>query len=225
MRKFDGLKVKSIRISKGLSLDELASKVGIETSSLRGIENLEILNIQYETMKKIATVMNVSVSDFFTENAHAKKQINVPSVNPKIYKKFIDTVRKYQYLTGLKNEEVSIKMGMSYGYLHNVEHKYRKGRLSSKSHTGLINCTRVLEQEIKNITSDNNQTHTKLSYKTIDADSEVLFSFNGLKTTVNDLSDKELQVIISIFDTLKIPADISRIEIRETSIFRGGNNG
>lgn len=52
MRKFDGLKVKSIRNSKGLSLDELASKVGIETSSLRGIENLDILNIQYETMKK-----------------------------------------------------------------------------------------------------------------------------------------------------------------------------
>ncbi|MGP0520649.1 helix-turn-helix domain-containing protein [Streptococcus pneumoniae] len=66
MRKFDGLKVKSIRNSKGLSLDELASKVGIETSSLRGIENLDILNIQYETMKKIATAMNVSVSDLFT---------------------------------------------------------------------------------------------------------------------------------------------------------------
>lgn len=73
MRKFDGLKVKSIRNSKGLSLDELASKVGIETSSLRGIENLDILNIQYETMKKIATAMNVSVSDLFTQDTPIKK--------------------------------------------------------------------------------------------------------------------------------------------------------
>ncbi|CEV64050.1 Predicted transcriptional regulator [Streptococcus pneumoniae] len=74
MRKFDGLKVKSIRNSKGLSLDELASKVGIETSSLRGIENLDILNIQYETMKKIATAMNVSVSDLFTQDTPIKKK-------------------------------------------------------------------------------------------------------------------------------------------------------
>lgn len=225
MRKFDGSKVKSIRISKGLSLDELASKVGIETSSLRGIENLDILNIKYETMKKIATAMNVSVSDFFTNAKPTKKTKYSTPVNPSIYKEFIDNVNQYQRLTAMTYDGISRKMGKSNTYIHGVISKHKRGKLSARSHAGLIKNSIFLRQEIEKIESGKNQIPSKLTYQTIDRDSEVLFRFNGLIKSVNDLSDKELQIIISIFDALKVPAEISKIEIRETSVFGGGNNG
>lgn len=225
MRKFDGLKVKSIRTSKGLSLDELASKVGIEASSLRGIENLDILNIQYETMKKIATAMNVSVSDFFTQDTPIKKNKRSTPVNPKIYKEFIDNVNQYQNLTGATYEEISYAAGKSASYVYDVINKHKRGKLSVRSNAGLTKGAMLLRQEIEKIKNGKNQIPSKLTYQTIDRDSEVVFRFNGLIKSVNDLSDKELQIIVSIFDALKIPAEISKIEIRETNVFGGINNG
>ncbi|MBW5096720.1 helix-turn-helix transcriptional regulator [Streptococcus pneumoniae] len=222
MRKFDGLKVKSIRNSKGLSLDELASKVGIETSSLRGIENLDILNIQYETMKKIATAMNVSVSDLFTQDTPIKKNRHSTPVNPKIYKEFIDNVNQYQRLTGATYEKISNIIGKSNSYIYDVIDKQRKSTLSIKSNASLTKGSMILRQEIEKIESGKNRIPSKLTYQTIDRDSEVVFRFNGLIKCVNDLSDKELQIIVSIFDALKIPAKISKIEIRETNVFGGG---
>ncbi|MDS2390020.1 hypothetical protein RKT31_00510 [Streptococcus pneumoniae] len=181
MRKFDGLKVKSIRNSKGLSLDELAS-----------------------------------------QDTPIKKNRHSTPVNPKIYKEFIDNVNQYQRLTGATYEKISNIIGKSNSYIYDVIDKQRKSTLSIKSDASLTKGSMILRQEIEKIESGKNRIPSKLTYQTIDRDSEVVFRFNGLIKSVNDLSDKELQIIVSIFDALKIPAKISKIEIRETNVFGGG---
>lgn len=173
-------------------------------------------------MKKIATAMNVSVSDLFTQDTPIKKNRHSTPVNPKIYKEFIDNVNQYQRLTGATYEKISSIIGKSNSYIYDVIDKQRKSTLSIKSNASLTKGSMILRQEIEKIESGKNRIPSKLTYQTIDRDSEVVFRFNGLIKSVNDLSDKELQIIVSIFDALKIPAKISKIEIRETNVFGGG---
>ncbi|VTA06742.1 Uncharacterised protein [Streptococcus pneumoniae] len=81
-------------------------------------------------MKKIATAMNVSVSDLFTQDTPIKKNRHSTPVNLKIYKEFIDNVNQYQRLTGATYEKISNIIGKSNSYIYDVIDKQRKSTLS-----------------------------------------------------------------------------------------------
>jgi transcriptional regulator with XRE-family HTH domain len=63
----NGKRIKEIRLSKKLGLNETAKKAGISGSYLSNIEKGIKTNPSTETLQKIAEVLNVSVEDFFKE--------------------------------------------------------------------------------------------------------------------------------------------------------------
>lgn len=62
-----GSKITEIRKLKGLSLSKLAEKAGISKGYLHGIENGGKDNPSTEILEKIATALEVNVSDLFDE--------------------------------------------------------------------------------------------------------------------------------------------------------------
>ncbi|MBZ4265826.1 hypothetical protein LAJ59_18770, partial [Streptococcus pneumoniae] len=87
---------------------------------------------------------------------------------------------QYQRLTGATYEKISNIIGKSNSYIYDVIDKQRKSTLSIKSNASLTKGSMILRQEIEKIESGKNRIPSKLTYQTIDRDSEVVFRFNGL---------------------------------------------
>lgn len=60
--------IKAFRLSKGMSLRELAGKAGVSPSMLSQVEN-NIVNPSISVLKNISTALNVPMYKFFQENA------------------------------------------------------------------------------------------------------------------------------------------------------------
>ncbi|WP_291651324.1 helix-turn-helix transcriptional regulator [Clostridium sp.] len=60
-----GLKLKIKRIEKGIKQCELAERVGISRYSLSALERDKIKSPKLEVMKKIAKVLDTSVTELF----------------------------------------------------------------------------------------------------------------------------------------------------------------
>ncbi|MFI3300800.1 MAG: helix-turn-helix transcriptional regulator [Candidatus Gastranaerophilales bacterium] len=64
IKKLLGLKIKKIRISKGLTQEELSEKIEITQRALSGIEN-GLHFVKAETLDKLANALEISVEDLF----------------------------------------------------------------------------------------------------------------------------------------------------------------
>jgi len=62
-----GEKVKKYRLEKGLSLSELAERAGVAKSYLSSIERNIQSNPSIQFLEKIATVLDISVETFLTD--------------------------------------------------------------------------------------------------------------------------------------------------------------
>jgi transcriptional regulator with XRE-family HTH domain len=59
-----GLRVKEIRLAKGLSQEALAFKAGIDRTYMTGVENGK-RNVSIKNIQKILLALEISFSDFF----------------------------------------------------------------------------------------------------------------------------------------------------------------
>lgn len=70
----NGEKIKNIRLSKKLGLNETAKKAGISGSYLSNIEKGIKTNPSTETLEKIADALNVSINEFFDKDSIVKEK-------------------------------------------------------------------------------------------------------------------------------------------------------
>lgn len=68
-----GEKIKELRELKGFSISSLASKIGISKGYLSDIEKGVKTNPSTDALEKIATALNVNVSDLFDKEPVADK--------------------------------------------------------------------------------------------------------------------------------------------------------
>lgn len=68
VNKFVGSKLKKFRTNRGWNQTQLAEKVGIKQNTISSYENGN-LEMGYDTLYKIAEVLEVSVDDFFPATA------------------------------------------------------------------------------------------------------------------------------------------------------------
>lgn len=59
-----GLRVKELRLEKGLSQEKLANLAGVDRTYMTQVENGK-RNISIENIRKVCIALNVSLSDFF----------------------------------------------------------------------------------------------------------------------------------------------------------------
>lgn len=69
--------LKDIRLSKGMSLEDVASRCGITRQTIWFIENGD-RNPSVETAKRIAGVLDVNWTDFFEEEKNNDTGENLP---------------------------------------------------------------------------------------------------------------------------------------------------
>jgi len=62
------LKIKKIRMSKGIEQVKLAHAAGITPSTLSAIETGKVSNPETETLRKIAVALGVSIGDLFASD-------------------------------------------------------------------------------------------------------------------------------------------------------------
>ena len=101
MNILNGGYIKKIRLSKNLGLNETAEKVGISGSYLSNIEKGIKKNPSTEILQKIADFLNVSINDFFDNDASETTEYK-----PKLTIKEQDKLDK-------KAEEILEEMEMS----------------------------------------------------------------------------------------------------------------
>ena len=80
----NGQKIKNIRLSKKLGLNETARKAGISGSYLSNIEKGIKTNPSTDTLQKIADVLEVSVNEFFDDDTENKSDNKGTEFNPKL---------------------------------------------------------------------------------------------------------------------------------------------
>lgn len=59
------LNIKQIRIDRDMTQEELALKSGVSRQTICALENRESVSAKVETLAKLASALNVNVSDFF----------------------------------------------------------------------------------------------------------------------------------------------------------------
>lgn len=62
-----GLRVKELRLEKGLSQEKLANIAGVDRTYMTQVENGK-RNISIENIRKVCIALNVSLSDFFASH-------------------------------------------------------------------------------------------------------------------------------------------------------------
>ena len=55
-----GMKIKQVRMDKGMTQEELGEILGVQKSAVAKYENGRVVNIKRSTLKKIAEVLNIS---------------------------------------------------------------------------------------------------------------------------------------------------------------------
>lgn len=59
------LNIKELRIDRKLTQEELAEKSGVSRQTICALENKESVSAKVETLAKLASALDVNVSDFF----------------------------------------------------------------------------------------------------------------------------------------------------------------
>ena len=77
MRNSPGVKIRNLRKSKGISLGNFASKVGISKAYLSQIENGKRSGISYTLAAKIASHLDVSTDEIFLDKTLTNEEQKV----------------------------------------------------------------------------------------------------------------------------------------------------
>lgn len=72
-----GSKIRDIRKSKGLSINKVSKASGVSLGYLSDLENNKSKNPSMDTLKKIATVLEVSVNDFFSNEDNKNEMLTI----------------------------------------------------------------------------------------------------------------------------------------------------
>lgn len=64
-----GEKIKMLRISKGMTQEELGKKVGVQRAAINKYEKGTVVNIKRSTLEKLASALNISPADLLDDNA------------------------------------------------------------------------------------------------------------------------------------------------------------
>lgn len=75
-----GNKIKSARIAKGMTQEELGKHLGVQKSAIAKYENGRVINIKRSILKKISDVLDIRPSDLIFEE---QKQPVLGELSPK----------------------------------------------------------------------------------------------------------------------------------------------
>lgn len=64
-----GNKIRTARIEKGLSQEQLGNLLGVQKSAIEKYENSRVLNIKLNTLKKISNILEIDLSKLISEEA------------------------------------------------------------------------------------------------------------------------------------------------------------
>lgn len=67
-----GAKIKSARIAKGMTQEELGKILGVQKSAIAKYENGRVVNIKRSTLKKISEVLDIRPSELIYEEMQKK---------------------------------------------------------------------------------------------------------------------------------------------------------
>ena len=62
-----GNKIKSARIAKGMTQEELGKQLGVQKSAIAKYENGRVVNIKRSTLKKISDILDIRASELIFE--------------------------------------------------------------------------------------------------------------------------------------------------------------
>ena len=99
-----GQKIRTARISKGLTQEELGNLVGLQKSAIAKYENGRVVNIKRSTLQKLAQALDLRGSDLIIE-ADPKEAAEL-SAKVLLDGELMDVIEKYYTLTAEKQKMV-----------------------------------------------------------------------------------------------------------------------
>lgn len=76
-----GNKIRTARIEKGMSQEQLGNLIGVQKSAIAKYENSRVLNIKINTLKKISDILEISISELIYEECNVFYQRYIEMCN------------------------------------------------------------------------------------------------------------------------------------------------
>ena len=99
-----GQKIRSARLAKGLTQEELGNLVGLQKSAIAKYENGRVVNIKRSTLQKLATALDLRGSDLIIESD--PEEYAELSARVLMDSELMDAIEKYYTLTDDKQKMV-----------------------------------------------------------------------------------------------------------------------
>lgn len=105
-KNFLGENIKNLRMLKELTIRDLEEMTGISKSYISDLENGRRVNPSQETLKKLAEILDITVSELYSNNEETKQEIKIISND---LAEILDYLKKDSiYYNGMKLEEQEI---------------------------------------------------------------------------------------------------------------------
>ena len=78
-----GNKIKTARIAKGMTQEELGKQLGVQKSAIAKYENGRVVNIKRSTLKKISDILEIKASELIFDEQKQSTEIDELSIKKK----------------------------------------------------------------------------------------------------------------------------------------------